>query len=177
MSGTAVTRTWLRRLYAACAVLGGVLFVGIAGFILYQLGSQVFDYIPRSADEFAGYCMAGSAFLALAYTFDANEHIRVTLIAHRFRGAAHRVLDAFAMLLSTALAGYLAWYMVKMTWQSWQLGETTQGLIALPLWIPQSAMALGAVVFFIAVAEKALRVLAGEEIDGLESEETARADR
>jgi TRAP-type C4-dicarboxylate transport system permease small subunit len=71
----AVARTWLRRLYGACAALGGVLFVGVAGFILYQLGSQVFDYIPRSADEFAGYCMAGSAFLALAYTFDANPSL------------------------------------------------------------------------------------------------------
>jgi TRAP-type C4-dicarboxylate transport system permease small subunit len=172
-----VARTWLRRLYGACAALGGVLFVGVAGFILYQLGSGVFDYIPRSTDEFAGYCMAGSAFLALAYTFDANEHIRVTLIAHRLTGPARRAVDILAMLVSTALALYLAWYMVKMTWQSWQFHETTQGLIALPLWIPQSAMALGAVVFFIAVAEKTLRVAAGAEIDAFESEAAARADR
>lgn len=177
MTGMAVARTWLRRLYGACAALGGLLFVGVAGFILYQLGSEVFDYIPRSADEFAGYCMAGSAFLALAYTFDENEHIRVTLIAHRLKGSARLALDVFAMIVSTALAAYLAWYMVKMVWQSWQYHETTQGLIALPLWIPQSAMALGAVVFFIAVAEKALRVIAGEEIDAFESEEAARADR
>lgn len=177
MTGTTLARTSLRRLYGACAALGGVLFIGIAGFILYQLGSEVFDYIPRSADEFAGYCMAGSAFLALAYTFDANEHIRVTLIAHRLSGGARRALDIFAMLVSAALAAYLAWYMVKMAWQSWQLHETTQGLIALPLWIPQSAMALGAVVFFIAVAEKALRVTAGEDIDAFEAGAAARADR
>jgi ABC-type spermidine/putrescine transport system permease subunit II len=67
--------------------------------------------------------------------------------------------------------------MVKMMWQSWQFHETTQGLIALPLWIPQSAMALGAAVFFIAVAEKTLRVMAGEEIDVFEAEAAARADR
>jgi TRAP-type C4-dicarboxylate transport system permease small subunit len=174
MTGSAAARIWLRRLYGACAALGGLLFVGVAGFILYQLGSEVFDYIPRSADEFAGYCMAGSAFLALAYTFNAGEHIRVTLIAHRLRG---RSLDIFAMLVSLGLAAYLAWYMVKMAWVSWQLDETTQGLIALPLWIPQSAMALGAAVFFVAVAEKSLRVVTGEEIDSAESEGTARADR
>jgi TRAP-type C4-dicarboxylate transport system permease small subunit len=170
-------RRGLRRLYGACAALGGVLFVGVAGFILYQLGSQVFDYIPRSADEFAGYCMAGSAFLALAYTFDANEHIRVTLIAHKLKGAVRRILDVVAMLASAGLAAYLAWYMVKMVWQSWQLQETTQGLIALPLWIPQSPMALGAVVFGIAVAEKTLRVIAGEAIDTAESEAGIHADR
>lgn len=172
-----IARTWLRRLYAACAALGGVLFVGIAGFILYQLGSEVFDYIPRSADEFAGYCMAGSAFLALAYTFDSNEHIRVTLIANALQGPARRALDVFAMLLSSALAAYLGWYMSKMAWQSWQLNEASQGLIALPLWIPQSTMALGAVVFFIAVAEKALLVLAGEPIDAVQAETDIRADR
>ena len=177
MTGSAAARIWLRRLYGASAALGGLLFVGVAGFILYQLGSEVFDYIPRSADEFAGYCMAGSAFLALAYTFDANEHIRVTLIAHRLRGAARRSLDIFAMLVSAGLTAYLAWYMVKMALISWQLHETTQGLIALPLWIPQSAMALGAAVFFIAVAEKTLRVIAGEGIDSTETEGVARADR
>ncbi len=177
MTGPAAARIWLRRLYGACAALGGMLFVGIAGFILYQLGSEVFDYIPRSADEFAGYCMAASAFLALAYTFDAGEHIRVTLIAHRLRGAARRSLDVFAMVVSAGLSAYLAWYMVKMTWVSWQLHETTQGLIALPLWIPQSGMALGAAVFFVAVAEKSLRVIAGEEIDSTQTEEPARADR
>lgn len=177
MTAAAAARIWLRRLYGACAVLGGVLFIGIAGFILYQLGSELFDYIPRSADEFAGYCMAGSAFLALAYTFDAGEHIRVTLISHKLRGGARRSLDVFAMLMSTGLTVYLAWYMVKMTWISWQLHETTQGLIALPLWIPQSAMALGSTVFCIALTEKTLRVISGEDIDSSKTEETARADR
>jgi len=177
MTAAAAARIWLRRLYGACAVLGGVLFIGIAGFILYQLGSELFDYIPRSADEFAGYCMAGSAFLSLAYTFDAGEHIRVTLISHKLRGGARRSLDVFAMLVSAGLAGYLAWYMVKMALVSWELHETTQGLIALPLWIPQSAMALGAAVFFIAVAEKSLRVIAGEAIDSTQTAEPARADR
>ena len=41
-------------------------FVAVALFILYQLGGQVFPYVPRSADEFAGYCMGAAAFLGLA---------------------------------------------------------------------------------------------------------------
>ena len=177
MTGSAAARIWLQRVYGACAALGGLLFVGVAGFILYQLGSEVFDYIPRSADEFAGYCMAGSAFLALAYTFDSGEHIRVTLIARRLGGGARRSLDVFTMLVSTGLTAYLAWYMVKLAWVSWQIHETTQGLIALPLWIPQSAMALGAAVFLIAMVEKTLRVISGEEIDAAQTEGVARADR
>lgn len=173
-----MVRQWLRRLYGGCAVLGGVLFVGIAAFSLYQLGGAMFGYIPTSADEFAGYCMAASAFLALAYVLDSNEHLRVTLIAHQLRGGLRRAVDGLAMILSALLAGYLAWYMTKLAWESWQLNETSQGLIALPLWLPHGAMALGAAVFFIAVTEKSLRVVVGREpIDpsGLEGE--FRADR
>lgn len=178
MSRSAALRNSLRRLYGACAVLGGLLFVGIAAFDLYQLGGAAFGYIPTSADEFAGYCMAASAFLALAYVLDANEHLRVTLVVHHLQGGIRRAVDGMAMILSALLAGYLAWYMTKLAWQSWQFAETSQGLIALPLWLPHGAMALGAVVFFVAVTEKALRVvLAREAIDAPGQEGEFRADR
>ncbi|MFZ5510902.1 MAG: TRAP transporter small permease [Pseudomonadota bacterium] len=169
---------WLRRLYLGCAVLGGILFVGIAVVNLYQVGGAVFGYIPTSTDEFAGYCMAASAFLALAYVLDSNEHLRVTLVVHRLQGGMRRFVDGLAMILSSLLAGYLAWYMTKLAWVSWQLKETSQGLIAVPLWLPQGAMALGAVVFFVAVCEKAFRVAAlREPVDPVGHEGEFHADR
>ncbi len=171
-------RRFLKHLYGGCAYLGGLMFVGIAVCDLYQLGGSFFDYIPISADEFAGYCMVASAFLALAYTLDSNEHLRVTLLVHVLKGGVRRSVDCLAMSASTLLAGYLAWYMTKLAWYSLQINETSQGLIALPLWLPQGATALGAIVFFVAVAEKALwLVVAREPIEGTALEGEFRADR
>jgi hypothetical protein len=52
----------LRLIIGASAFLGALSFVAIEVMILYQLGGQFAPYIPRSADEFAGYFMGASAF-------------------------------------------------------------------------------------------------------------------
>jgi len=171
-------RALLRGLVGTSAVLGAVCFVGVEVMILYQLGGQFLPYIPRSADEFAGYFMGTSAFLALAYTFVAGEHIRVTVLIERVKPASRRVLERVAVTLATAMAAYLAYYIVKLAWQSWQFDERSSGLIALPMWIPQAAMAYGAVTFLLAVMDRAWRVWHGEPM-AIEptAEEVLRGDR
>lgn len=168
----------LRRLVMVAALLGAACFVGVEVMVLYQLGGQFLRYIPRSADEFAGYLMGASAFLALAYTFTADEHIRVTLVVDRLSPGMRRFCDRTAVLLATALAAYLAWYVCKLAWQSYQIDERSSGLIALPMWLPQAAMAFGAVVFVIVVAERAWLVWQGRAVGAELSEgEVLRADR
>lgn len=169
----------LRAVIAAAAGLAAVCFVGVELMILYQLGGQFAPYVPRSADEFAGYLMGASAFLALAYTFAADEHIRVTLVLDRVSPPVRRAIERIAVLIAAALAGYLAWYVCKLAWGSWQFDERSAGLIALPLWIPQAAMAFGAVTFFAAVVERAWRVWGGRTLalPGVVVGEVHRADR
>jgi hypothetical protein len=64
--------------------------------VLYQLGGQLFPYVPRSADEFAGYCMGASAFLGLADALRSGDHIRVTLVADRLAPRARRAISKSA---------------------------------------------------------------------------------
>ena len=81
-------RTALKRLYELAGLLGGLFMVLLLIFVLYSVGpgiglwlEQTFglpnplNYVARSADEFAGYAMLASAFLALASTFGRGEHI------------------------------------------------------------------------------------------------------
>lgn len=175
----------LQRLYDLAAVLAGLLMIALLGFVLYSVGPGVggwlqgllcgpgsflggafcignpFSYVAGSADEFAGYCMAASAFLALAATFGRGEHIRVTLVLQRFTGGVRRVLELWCLGMGALLSLYLAWYMVKNCYVSWQLGDMSTGLVATPLWIPQLGLAIGGVIFFIAVLEKLVGVARG----------------
>jgi len=175
----------LRKLYDAAAVLAGLFMIALLGFVLYSVGPGIggwlqsvlcgpgslfggavclgnpITYVAGSADEFAGYCMAASAFLALAATFGRGEHIRVTLILQRFTGTTRRLLELWCLGLAVLLSGYLAWFMVKNCIISWQLGDMSTGLVATPLWIPQLGLAFGSVIFFIAIAEKLVVVARG----------------
>jgi TRAP-type C4-dicarboxylate transport system permease small subunit len=147
-------RKFLDSLYWICGVLAGVFMVGIALCILIALAGSMFGFVTRSMDEFAGYSMAASAFLAFSYTFHANEHIRVTLFLQRFRGRLRSGVEIWCHLLGTLLAGFFAWYSVKMVVVSWQIKELSQGLIPLPLWIPQLAMAGGTVMLTVALLDR-----------------------
>jgi TRAP-type C4-dicarboxylate transport system permease small subunit len=147
-------RKVLDSLYWTCGVLAGVFMVGIAVCILIALAGSIFGFVTRSMDEFAGYSMASSAFLALSYTLHSNEHIRVTIILHRFHGRVRQGLEIWCHLLGTALAGFFGWYSVKMVLVSWQINELSQGLIPLPLWVPQLAMAAGTVMLAIALLDR-----------------------
>lgn len=63
----------LDQIYRAAGVLAAVFLVLIALFVLAQvvLGRRGGQAVP-SADEFAGYCLSASSFLALAYTLRTN---------------------------------------------------------------------------------------------------------
>ncbi len=167
-------RPWLRKLYDGAGALGGVFMVLLLVFVLYSVGPGVglwleqtfglpnpFNYVARSADEFAGYAMLASAFLAMASTFGRGEHIRVTLLLQRLKGRARRAAELWCLALGSLLSGYLAWFSVRLCYISWQLNDLSTGLIAIPLWIPQLGMAIGAVVFMIAVVEQLVVVATG----------------
>jgi len=154
-------RRYLAWLYHACGVLAAVFLVGVCVSSLYSIGGAMFGYVARSADDFGGFSMAASSFLALAYTFGHGEHIRVTLVLEKLQGAARRAAEIWCLAAGAFLSGYFAFYSIKMTYQSWVFQELSQGLIAIPVWIPQLGMAIGTATLFIAVADKLVDVLRG----------------
>lgn len=154
-------RPFLDRLYAFCGALAGVFLIAIAVLVIWQIVGALIGKPPRAADEFAGWAMAASAFLSFPYAFRRHEHIRVTLIAQNLKGAARRAADLWALGTGLFLASYFAWFSVKMTWQSWGLNDMSQGLVPVPMWIPQMGMAVGAAVFAVALADTFIEVLRG----------------
>ncbi len=147
--------------YRTAGVLAGVFLVAIAVIVTAQIVARLFDRMLPSADEFAGFCLAATSFLGLAYAFRAGSHIRVTLFVQRLRGAVARVLLVVALAVATAVTSLFAWHTVLMVGQNFWRGEVTSGLVPLPLWLPQLGMAIGVVLFALAIIEDLVRVLRG----------------
>ncbi len=138
-------RAALELLYRTSGRLAGFFLVAIAVLSLAQIGGRLLGFAAHSFDEFAGYCMAASSFLGLAYALRAGEHIRMTLLLHRTRGIARRGL--------VFLAGFFTWYACDMLWFSFITHDVSQGLVPVPLWIPQTGMALGLVILLVALLD------------------------
>lgn len=163
-------RAWLDRLYALAGWLAAIFMVGTLVMVLIGITGRIFGFYVRGTDSYAGYCMAACGFLALAYTLRRNEHIRVTLILNHVPASAHRALEIWGYAVAVLLAGALAWFSVRLAWQSHAFNDRSTGVDATPLWIPQLSMAIGTVVLFIAFVDGLIGTLrrqregdAGEE--------------
>ncbi|WP_167767198.1 TRAP transporter small permease [Jannaschia formosa] len=151
----------LDAIYRAAGVLAGIFLVAICVIVCAQIVARQFQAIIPSADQFAGFCLAATSFLGLAYSFRSGSHIRVTLFVRALGGTAQRLALIAALGIAAAITGVLAWHTVAMVWQNFSRGEVTSGLVPVPLWLPQAAMAIGLALFALAVVEDLVRVLLG----------------
>ena len=151
-------------LYDAAGYLAAFFMVGILLMVLASVVGRMAGFNLRGSDAYAGYCMAAASFLALAHTLKRGEHIRVNLLLERFHSRLRRPLELWCHAAGSFFCGALAYYSIRLVWQSRAFNDISQGNDATPLWIPQIAMALGAVVLFIAMADDFIRVIRGREI-------------
>jgi TRAP-type C4-dicarboxylate transport system permease small subunit len=155
-------RRLLDFLYDASAWLAALAMVGVLLSVLASIVSRQLGFNVQGTDAYAGYCMAAAGFLALAHTLKRNEHIRVTLILGRLRGAQRRGLEMWALSAGVALAALFAFYSARLAWVSHAINDVSTSNDATPLWIPQLAMALGTLVLFIAFIDEWVLELRGE---------------
>jgi TRAP-type C4-dicarboxylate transport system permease small subunit len=108
--------------------------------------------------SYAGYLMAASTFLGLAHALTRGSHIRIDTIA-KLLGPWRRYLDLFAYAVGVAVTCWFAWYACNMAYTSFAIGEMSTDLDATDLWIPQSTMAIGTVLFAICMIDNFLTLL------------------
>jgi len=164
----------LNVVYKTSGLLAGFFLVAIAVLSLVQIGSRLAGIAAHSFDEFAGYCMAASSFLGLAYTLRANEHIRMTLVLHHTHGRLRRAMELGALASSACIVGFFAWWSGDMVQTSFELNDVSQGLVPVKLWIPQSGMALGLAILLLAMLDDLLQAVRGGPTS-FDSSATAKA--
>lgn len=154
-------RQALDSLYRLSGLLSAFFLLMIAVLVTAQIVGRMFDVLIPSADDFARLSMAASSFLGLAWALRRGAHIRVALLLERFSPGRRRAAELVCLALGTALTGYFAFYAIDMVIDGILFPEFTIGLIPIPKWIPQIAMATGAVILFIAFLDDLVVVARG----------------
>jgi TRAP-type C4-dicarboxylate transport system permease small subunit len=145
-------RKFLDHLYDAAGYLAAFFMVGILFMVLASVVGRLIGFNLRGSDAYAGYAMAAASFLALAHTLKRGEHIRVMILLDRF-ARLRRPLELWCHGAGAILCAALAYYSVRLVWQSHAFNDVSQGNDATPLWIPQLAMAAGAIVLLVAMVD------------------------
>ena len=141
----------LNNLYNFTGYIAAFFLILIAVFILIGIASRIFGFYIRGLAEYSGYCMASASFFALAYTFVEGGHIRITLFLEKLSGLKKRLVEIWCLSIASFFAGYLAFYFIKMLIISYKFQERSEGADEILIWIPQTSVAIGSVIFFISV--------------------------
>ena len=142
---------YLKVLYRLSGYFAAFFLVLVAVFILTGIASRIFGFYIRGLAEYSGYCMAASSFFALAYTFYDKAHIRITLFLEKLEGKKRKFTELWCLSVASFFSGFMVFYFIKMTIVSIKFEERSEGADEIFIWIPQTSLALGSLIFFICV--------------------------
>ncbi len=168
-------RRFLDRLYSASGAFAAICLAAVGALMLAQAFGREAGFLVRGADDIVAWLTAAMAFFALGHTFRHGELVRVGLLIERLGPRDRRLAELAALGVSALFVGYMTWAVARFVYESWKFKEVAQGLVPIPIWIPQTSLVLGVVIFLIAVLDELLTVLRREKPAYQVAEEARRA--
>jgi TRAP-type C4-dicarboxylate transport system permease small subunit len=168
-------RRFLDLLYAGSGALAALCLAAICVVMLAQSFGREAGILVRGADDIVSWLCAASAFFALGHTFRHGELVRVGIWLDMLKGKARWAAELFALGFTALFVAYMLWAVGRFVYESWKFNEVAQGLIRLPIWIPQTSFLLGVLIFFIAVIDELIAVLQKKKPAYQLAEEARRA--
>ena len=168
-------RRFLDRLYAASGAFAAICLAGIFVLMLVQAVGREFGLLVRAADDITSWLCAASAFFALGHTFRHGELVRVGLFVDMLKPEPRRIAEIVALSITGLFVGYMAVAVIRFVYDSWKFKEVAQGLVKIPIWIPQLCFVAGELIFFIAVVDELIAVLKKQKPTYQLAEEDRRA--
>lgn len=154
-------RKFLDRLYLAAGGLAALCVLAICVLMVGQSILREFGVKTGATNDVVAWLCAAAAFLAMAHAFKHGDFVRVTLLLEKMPPGVRRTFELMSLAIACAAIGYLAFWATKFTWESWEFNDMANGLLAIPLWIPQTSFVAGAWLFFIAVLDEMVLVARG----------------
>ncbi len=155
-------RRLLDRLYLWSGYLGALFIVAICMAMVGQSILRELGVRTGAVNDAVSWFCAAAAFFTMAHAFKHGDFVRVTLMLESASPANRRRLELVSLFIGSMATAYLAWSACLFTYESWEFNDMAQGMLPMPLWIPQLSFAFGAVLLWVAVVDELQLVLRGE---------------
>lgn len=156
-------RTILDKLYHGCGVAAAICVFTIAFSVVTEVIVRSFGASLPGVIEVATFALVGASFLSLADTFRHNIHIRITVLTQHLPQRMQRRAELGSLAVAALITVWLGCWAVDLAMEAYRYDDKSNGLLAIPLWIPQGMMALGIVLMAVSLIEEFVNVLRGRE--------------
>ncbi len=151
--------------YDGCLVLAGLFLLGTFGLMVFEPVFRWFGSYITGAGELVGWFCAAAGFLALPATFHRGDMIRVGLLVDRLPPALRKPVLLACLAIGWVFVSYMLWAVAAYLWEGWRTQEVTQGMLVVPVWVPQLSFLVGVAVLWVAIVDEAVRALAAPPAD------------
>jgi len=152
-------RRFLDRLYDGAGVAAAVAIAAICALMLAQAFGREAGILIRGAEDIVAWLCAACAFLALGHTFRNGDLVRVGVFLDRLPERARWYGELTALGVTALFSVYMLWAVTRFVYDSYAFNEVAQGLIRVPIWIPQLSLVIGIAIFLVAVIDELVTVL------------------
>lgn len=126
------------------AQVGGIfLFISVLLIFAIIVLRSVFSIGISGLYEIATFCMIFSVMLTASLGIKQNIHVRIDILSKIVPSRIAFVLELAAMTIVLVVAAYLSYSGALLVEESLLLGDSTLGVIRVPMWIPQLIMPIG----------------------------------
>lgn len=117
------------------------------GAVISAFYGVILRYIFRAApdwmEEIVTYMIIWAVFIVASTLAEGNGHVAATLLVEKFPLRVRRILALFNSILALGFCGIIAWYGLRIVYQTYALDERSLTGLRFPLWMAYLSVAAG----------------------------------
>lgn len=156
-------RKLLHLLIDLSGIVAGILLLTMVVVMFVNIVMRQFGALFEGSEEIATFSMVGLAFLGLPAVYRAGMHVRVETLYLRLSDVRQRAINIFCVIVAVLVCLVLIYFSAFLVWDSYKFGDTSIGLLAMPLWIPQLPIPIGLALLTLALLDDLGQLVRGEE--------------
>ena len=138
--------------------LSAFCLIGMAVLMLLEVVLRgALNSTTEHSDELVGYLLVGISFLSLALCQSRGAFHRVEMVQMRLGPRGKAISALIFDILSFAYIALTDWYFLQFVISSYDREAAAPTMLATPLWIPETAMIVGATLLLIVLGRAIVR--------------------
>lgn len=136
----------------AAGFISAIALLVIVSFVCFEVGSRyLFNNPTVWVNEYSTYFLLGMTFCGMAYAQKQGSHIQVELLLGYLDDSQCKKLDLLTLWLGLFFVTFAVWQMISFNYQE-NINDTRNwGLLATPQWLPELAVSVGYILFFLSL--------------------------
>ena len=145
----------INKITSSGGILGGLIFAAMAVETFY---SVLMLYVFRSpafwSEEITRYLLTWGTMSAMAFAMMKRRHIRTRVLLDRVSPKTRALLELFTDAVALVLLVVFIYTSSNLAVNTFLIGKKSITGLRFPLWIPQIALPIGGIFFFLQFIEK-----------------------